>query len=52
MGYSVNISPSVGSPSFASGSYNISSENPIMISPNNDDPATGLLIGVNAVRPE
>ncbi|GAB4272253.1 MAG: hypothetical protein Kow0029_10730 [Candidatus Rifleibacteriota bacterium] len=51
MDYVVSIYPSVGSPSYASGSYTISSADPIMINPVDDVPASALLIGVNAERP-
>jgi hypothetical protein len=49
MGYSVTIRPTIP-PSLASGSYGVSSDDPVMINPNHDVPATGLLIGVEAVR--
>lgn len=52
MSYTVSIYPSVGSPSYASGSYTLSSTEPIMINPANDVPARGLLIGVEAARPD
>jgi hypothetical protein len=49
--HTVSIYPSVGSPSYASGSYSLSSEDPVMVNPPQDVPARGLLIGVYAERP-
>ena len=49
---SVNVNPDPTSPSYASGSYVLTNEEPIMVNPPIANPATGLIIGVKAERPE